>query len=341
MKNKIKLLLIFLSVFIAPIISYAAGDCPVPNITACTINENFCLNQPNSLYKTQPNYSIGSYMSNGGCANSCCYYSCIDNANFNGTNCVCNNTYYYVSSSNTCESCTSNCSVSNGIASISTNTNNQCVYTINCSTGYELSTNNCTPTGGTATCTAKHYDVTLKNYDNSEAVVHDVIFNQPMPNLPSGLPILRAGYVFNGYKNDSGNTYYDASGNSARNWDIDTTTPKLYDSWSACATGAAGNGTITNVVVNNICKYYITCISGFQNTVSYNIDTAGTNSTLTCSTCSPGYFCPGGERQPCPAGMTSSSGATQENDCVYKGGASGTKFCDSNGCLHLPINIGY
>lgn len=110
--------------------------------------------------------------------------------------------------------------------------------------------------------------------------------------------------------------------------------------------GTGTNGTITSFVELNDqneqkCYYYITCDEGYENTTNNSPANKTTDSNLSCTACSPGYYCPGGLRQKCPGGMITNSGATQENDCFYQAGASGTKFCDSNGCLHLPINIGY
>lgn len=118
------------------------------------------------------------------------------------------------------------------------------------------------------------------------------------------------------------------------------TSTALSARFETCA-GTGTNGTITSSVEltqnEQKCYYYITCNEGYENTTNNSPANKTTDSNLSCTACSPGYYCPGGLRQKCPGGMTTNSGATQENHCFYQ--AEGTKFCDSNGCLHLPINI--
>lgn len=71
-----------------------------------------------------------------------------------------------------------------------------------------------------------------------------------------------------------------------------------------------------------------------------------------CEECPNGYFCAGGGASndtngnsgiiPCPAGMTNDGGQSAEQSCYYKGGSTGTKFCDKdNNCFHLPNNVKY
>ncbi len=120
------------------------------------------------------------------------------------------------------------------------------------------------------------------------------------------------------------------------------TSTALSARFETCA-GTGTNGTITSSVELNTqneqkCYYYITCDEGYENTTNNSPANKTTDSNLSCTACSPGYYCPGGLRQKCPGGMTSPVGSDATNDCYYQAGASGTKFCDSNGCLHLPIN---
>ena len=54
--------------------------------------------------------------------------------------------------------------------------------------------------------------------------------------------------------------------------------------------------------------------------------------------CTPGYYCYGETKTPCPAGTTSDAGAYSREMCKV---TSETKFCDGNGfCFNLPISGG-
>ena len=53
--------------------------------------------------------------------------------------------------------------------------------------------------------------------------------------------------------------------------------------------------------------------------------------------CPAGYYCASGVQNKCPAGMTTSGGASSIEDCHMVRGSSGTKFCNGTGaCFTLP-----
>jgi hypothetical protein len=64
-------------------------------------------------------------------------------------------------------------------------------------------------------------------------------------------------------------------------------------------------------------------------------------------TCERGYYCSGGtNRTACDRGATTSgTGAKTHGECIFKGKVDDstdyTKFCDSNGCIHLDADVPY
>lgn len=103
------------------------------------------------------------------------------------------------------------------------------------------------------------------------------------------------------------------------------------------------SGTNGNDVYTTNCGYtMISCISGYWCDLC-DVETSST--PIDCQPTEPGYYSEGDGvyETACPMGMTSNPIATSSTDCFYKGGSTGTKFCDSWGCFHLPssINIGH
>lgn len=337
-----------------------------------------CTPQPTQLTLNPVLYSEVTTLS----PNPCCLKNCVSNANFNGTNCVCNDTYYYDSASNTCESCPA-CTVINGSATVYT-ANNHCAYNIQCLPGYEVTFDRCSDSQA-ATCKGATYIIELDNQANGGSTGNTAIreiygteyldsSNTPITQVP--FPE-KSSYKFTGYYSGGNEIVIPATGILPANTNF-TSNTTLYAYYEACPTIARTNGTVYQLVSNNTCGdggYYIVCNAGFQNTSNYDESHPSASSSLSCSTCSAGYYCPGGTRQQCPShttsyagadestdchaapgyykqtptssvtpctgGMTSNEAATSLTNCYYEGGASGTKFCDSNGCLHLPINIVY
>lgn len=360
-----------------PVYALNCSTYPDNVISACSVNTSIT-----SLFGT--GFTESSIYQTSSGTSPCCLRDCINNANFNGTNCVCNNTYYYNSYSNTCDLC-SDCGVSNGIAVKST-INNSCFYTITCNTGFELldSNNHCS-SSLYAVCTGATYGITLNDSANGGSggmgIVREVYGTKWVDvndNEVTHVTIpVKSSYIFTGYYLAGNEIKIPANGLLPVNTTFENPTT-LYANFEECPTIAGTNGTVYQIVSNNTCGsggYYIVCNAGFQNTSNYDESHPSASSSLSCSTCSAGYYCPGGTRQQCPShttsyagadestdchaapgyykqtptssvtpctgGMTSNEAATSLTNCYYKGGASGTKLCGSNGCLHLPINIGY
>jgi hypothetical protein len=86
--------------------------------------------------------------------------------------------------------------------------------------------------------------------------------------------------------------------------------------------------------------------------VNCDAPTYWNNTKKKCETCLKGYYCQGngvGNNNsttdsginPCPAGATTAStGKEYKEDCIM-GGATGTKFCDAQGCFFLPVTLEY
>ena len=253
---------------------------------------------------------------------------------------TCSNGYYGAN----CTTC-GTCNITNGTATVTTTSSNNCSYAVACNQGYSMSSNTCTTnSGGTANCTANTYNVVLdKNGGSGPDGSVTATYNSAMPTIAANDLPTRANYVFDGYYSAStgGTQYYTPGGTSAHVWDI-VGTGTLYAHWTLCVPGTGTNGTVQMTVSGNSCKFYITCNTGYQSDY-YDANHTSSNSSLTCTTCSPGYYCPGGVRQKCSVGKTSSAGSDASNDCRIKGGSTGTKFCDSRGCFTLPtgVNIMY
>ena len=176
-----------------------------------------------------------------------------------------------------------------------------------CDTGYEKTTNG-------AGCKPKTYIVTLDDQGATTTGTTSVTatYNQPMPaiTVPN-----KTDYVFGGYcteKEGAGDCYYNNSGTSALNWNIDAN-KTLYAHWIVdffdCEAGKAADGT----------------------------------------TCSEGSFCPGGKvsasqknlcEQACPPAtgktVTSPAGATASTQCTASGAVNITaedtiKYPDATG----------
>ena len=315
---------------------------------------------------------------------SCCkQVGCVANAHYTSTGggCVCNNTYYYDSPSNTCKSCPT-CTVINGSATPYT-ANNHCAYNITCQPGYEVTFDRCSDFQA-ATCSGATYGITLNDSANGGSggmgIVREIYGTRWVDvndNEVTHVTIpVKSSYIFTGYYSGGNEIKIPANGLLPVNTTFENPTT-LYANFEECPTIAGTNGTVYQIVSNNTCGsggYYIVCNAGFQNTSNYDESHPSASSSLSCSTCSAGYYCPGGTRQQCPShttsyagadestdchaapgyykqtptssvtpctgGMTSDEAATSLTNCYYKGGASGTKLCGSNGCLHLPINIG-
>ena len=176
-----------------------------------------------------------------------------------------------------------------------------------CDTGYEKTANG-------AGCKPKTYIVTLDDQGATTTGTTSVTatYNQPMPaiTVPN-----KTDYVFGGYcteKAGAGDCYYNNSGTSALNWNIDAN-KTLYAHWIVdffdCEAGKAADGT----------------------------------------TCSEGSFCPGGKvsasqknlcEQACPPAtgktVTSPAGATASTQCTASGAVNITaedtiKYPDATG----------
>lgn len=245
----------------------------------------------------------------------------------------------YIKDGSECKICPS-CSVTNGSATRSSN-GTTCSYSITCNTGYGSPSNTCN-TNQTDTCSPKKYSVTLNRAsgsggDGSVTVTYNA-------NMPTIIPPKRTNYIFAGYYDvaDTGGVkYYKADGTSERKWNKDEG-GTLYARWTACPAGTGTNGTVYSTVIDNVCNYYIWCNAKYENTTNNNSTNATTTSTLSCTSCSQGYYCPGGSRSECPVGATTDGpGKEYRADCIMKGGTGGTKFCDSHGCFFLPSDIKY
>ncbi len=298
---------------------------------------------------------------------SCCkQVGCVLNAYYNGTNCVCNNTYYYDSPSNTCKSCPT-CTVINGSATPYT-ANNHCAYNITCQPGYEVTFDRCSDFQA-ATCSPATYGITLNDSANGGSggmgIVREVYGTKWVDvndNEVTHVTIpVKSNYIFTGYYLAGNEIKIPANGLLPVNTTFENPTT-LYANFEECPTIAGTNGTVYQIVSNNTCGsggYYIVCNAGFQNTSNYDESHPSASSSLSCSTCSAGYYCPGGTRQQCPShttsyagadestdchaapgyykqtptssvtpctgGMTSDEASTSLTNCYYKGGASGTK----------------
>lgn len=248
----------------------------------------------------------------------------------------------YIKDGSECKICPS-CSVTNGSATRSSN-GTTCSYSITCNTGYSQTSNTCS-SDQKGVCSPKTYTVTLNKasgYGGISSVT--VTYNANMPKIEKNDLPKRTNYIFAGYYDvaDTGGVkYYHADGTHARAWNKDEG-GTLYARWTACPAGTGTNGTVYSTVIENVCNYYITCDAGHENLTNYNINTATTTSTLSCNSCSQGYYCKYGVRNPCPVGTTTiTTGNELIQECVTRGGATGTKFCDSNGCFFLPADLEY
>lgn len=316
-----------------------------------TIATSSCTTQPTQLMLSPATYSEVTTLS----PNPCCLKNCVSNSNFNGTNCVCNDTYYYDSPSNTCKSC-SECGVTNGTAIIST-VNNLCYYTVNCNTGFELSVNNCA-SANYGSCIPGVYEITLN--DNGGGGGDGTIYQMyatrwtrssdgvSNPITTFTIPTKNKNRFIGYYQtHDGSGLKLLPTGDLQPAANVFTENTTVYAKWSECSgtlvSGGNGQTIPVNNLVNNVCMYYAKCEAGYVDIDNYDSDHPGIYTDLKCDPCPAGYYCPGELEQlnKCPGGMTSPVGSDATNDCYYQAGASGTKFCDSNGCLHLPINIVY
>ncbi len=306
----------------------AYSTCPAGSVTCTNDYGNYCFCSTSGTFScaacTKPSNS--TFTRNGSSANG-------------ATGCAwkCNSPYY--KDDDECKACPT-CSVSNGTVTLSSD-GTTCSYVITCNTGYGYPSKTCSKTNQTATCSPKTYTVSLnkasgRGGDNSVTVK----YNAPMPTIT---PPTRSNHIFAGYYEgeSTGAKYYNADGTSARTWNKDEN-GTLYARWTACPSGTGTNGTVYSTVKENVCNYYIWCYAKYENTTNNNSTNATTTSTLSCTSCSQGYYCPGASRSECPAGATTDGpGKEYLADCIVKGGAGGTKFCDSHGCFFLPSDIKY
>lgn len=202
-----------------------------------------------------------------------------------------------------------------------------------------------------------NYTITFNHQDTTDNETISITYGATLPNVNVLVynPVLQleiksffAGY----YDATSGGTqYYDILGHPKVSTYNLTTDLTLYARWQVCTSSLPtyAHGYIHNFIINNQCRYYTACIAGYDNPYyDETLEHSSAGYSGDCDYCDSGYYCPsptGTPHKPCPSGMTSTSNSTATaktaTDCFYQGGSSGTKFCDSNGCLHLPINIGY
>ena len=146
----------------------------------------------------------------------------------------------------------------------------------------------------------------------------------------------KSNSIFTGYylSSSGGTPVVQSTGNLPSNTSF-TSATTIYSQFTTCPSGTGTNGTIHMTVINNECSYYITCNDGYFS--NNDINNPSTNSSLTCDSCSAGYYCASGAQNACPRGTTSPAGSDSADDCHMQGGEeNGTRFCDSYGCFYLP-----
>lgn len=293
----------------------AADECSISNATSGCLTGKYCLydSTGNSCMPCPTAYP-NSLVSNNNEQTDC--YACATRTIANGTWAPVS-PIYYPTTPTTCTYNSENiaCTYMNYPVPDSTET-----YGYRCA--FMIILDDSTGSGGSGTI----YEVSGVKYLSSSG---NQIENVAKP--------IKSNSVFTGYYSSGssiaqipdsgilpGNTYF-------------ATSTTLFAHFSTCS-GTGEQGTITSSVSDNTCYYFITCNAGYENTTNYNLATKTTNSSLSCTPCSAGYYCPGGEHQACPKGTTSSGGttATSTAACHMQGGENGTRFCDSNGCFYLP-----
>lgn len=164
-------------------------------------------------------------------------------------------------------------------------------------------------------CKPKEYTITFNQNggssgsDSIKSNYHNMV---PPITIPQ-----RAGYVFNGYKTDDGQTYYDKNGNGTKLYELDNNIT-LTAQWSGCSAGTF------SPVSSNVCTK---CVLGSKSSANSG----------TCSACPNGNTTSAAGKSTCDIKCSNNNGHVQS----WKKATWSTSNKVTNSCIINECESGY